>query len=157
MGYTMVCLLCDLGLGRQTKGEEAPRRWNTSFETNTAMTTRDVTGFDAASSHGFREIEPFSLHLGLMSPYKIGCGFLLTIGSFLLTVELFYLQLTILVFSLTIGVFTYNWSFFAYSGRVHLIRALRDCRQRSLTVSKKTPTVSKKTSPYKITQRACRE
>ena len=28
-----------------------------------------------------------------------------------------------------------------------LIRALRDCKQRSFTVSKKTPTVSKKTSP----------
>ena len=27
---------------------------------------------------------------------------------------------------------------------MHLIRALRDCKQRSLTVSKKTPTVSNK-------------
>ena len=29
-----------------------------------------------------------------------------------------------------------------------LIRTLRDCKQRSLTVSKKAPTVSKKASPY---------
>ena len=83
-------------------------------------------------------------------------AFLLTVGSFLLTVELFYLRLTILAF------FTYNWSFFAYSlsfltynsssfaynGKVRLIRALRDCKQRSLTVSKKASTVSKKASPF---------
>ena len=30
---------------------------------------------------------------------------------------------------------------------MRLIRALRDCKQRSLTVSKKAPTVSKKSSP----------
>ena len=30
---------------------------------------------------------------------------------------------------------------------MHLVRALRDCNQRSLTVSKKAPTVSKKASP----------
>ena len=40
--------------------------------------------------------------------------------------------------------FTYSWSFFAYSGKVRLIRALGDCKQRSLTVSKKARTVSKK-------------
>ena len=80
---------------------------------------------------------------------------MLTVGSFLLTVELFYLQLTILAFLLTVGAFvahgfsffTYSWSFFAYSGKMHLIRALRDCKQRSLTVSKKAPTVIQKASP----------
>ena len=83
-------------------------------------------------------------------------AFLLTVGSFLLTVDLFYLQLTILAFSLTVGAslltalafFTYSWNFFAYSGKVRLIRALRDYRQRSLTVGKKAPTVSKKASPF---------
>ena len=103
----------------------------------------------------------------------IGCApkfrdaaFLLTIGSFLLTAELFYLQLTILGFftyswsffaysfsfftyswsflAYSFSFVTYSWSFLAYSGKVRLIRALRDCKQRSLTVSKKTPTVSKK-------------
>ena len=72
-------------------------------------------------------------------------AFLVTVGSFLLTVELFYLQLTILAFLLTIGAFSFTilafWltagAFFAYSGQVRLIRALRDCKQRSLTVSKK--------------------
>ena len=81
-------------------------------------------------------------------------AFLLTVGSFLLTV----LLLTVDNFSF----FTYNWSFFAYnfsffacswgffaySGKVRLIRTLRDCKQRSLTVRKKAPTVSKKASPY---------
>ena len=86
---------------------------------------------------------------------------MLTVGSFLLTVELLYLQLTILAFLLTIGAFLLTalasllaiGAFFAYSGKVRLIRALRDCKQRSLTVSKKAPTVSKKASP--ISHRVC--
>ena len=81
--------------------------------------------------------------------------FLLTVGSFLLTVELFYLQLTILAFLLTPGAFLLTvlaslltiGAFFDYSGKVRLIRAWRDCKQRSLTVSKKAPTVSKKSFP----------
>ena len=67
----------------------------------------------------------------------------------------FYLQLTILAFLLTIGAFllttlaffTCNWSLFAFSGKVHLIRALRDCKRRSLTVSKKARAASKKNFP----------
>ena len=65
-------------------------------------------------------------------------------GAFLLTVD-------------TFSFFTYNWSFFAYNfsfllavgvflltvGKVRLIRPLRDCKQRNLTVNKKTPTASK--------------
>ena len=82
-------------------------------------------------------------------------AFLLTVGSFLLAVELFYLQLTIRAFLLIVGAclltilafFVYNWSFFAYNWKVCLIRALRDCKQRSLTVSEKAPIVSKKASP----------
>ena len=69
--------------------------------------------------------------------------------------ELFYLQLTIFriftnnwsFFVYNFSFFAYNWSFFAYSVKVCLIRALRDCKQRSLTVSKKAPTVSKKLTP----------
>ena len=45
---------------------------------------------------------------------------------------------------------TYNVSFFGGGGEVRLIRALRDCKRRSLTVSKKTPTVSRKTSPIEF-------
>ena len=45
---------------------------------------------------------------------------------------------------------TYSWSFFAYSGRMRLLMALRDCKQRSSTVSKKAPTVSKKASPNSL-------
>ena len=82
-------------------------------------------------------------------------AFLPTVGSFLLTVELSYLQLTIVaffaynwrLFAYNFSFLTYNWSFFAHTGKVHLIRALRDCKQRSLTVSKKAPTVSKKSFP----------
>ena len=43
--------------------------------------------------------------------------------------------------------FAYSWSFFAYSWSFFLRRALRNCKQRSLTVSKKAPTVSKKLPP----------
>ena len=85
----------------------------------------------------------------------LNAAFLLTAESFLLTVELLCLQLTLLAFLLTIGAFSLTGlaflltigAFFAYSGKVHLIRALRDCKQRSLTVSKKAPTASKKASP----------
>ena len=68
-------------------------------------------------------------------------AFLLAVDnfSFLLTVGAFLLQF--LVFLLTVG------AFFAYSGKVPLIRALRDCKRRSSTVSKNAPTVSKKASP----------
>ena len=59
-------------------------------------------------------------------------------------------------FAYSFSFFTYSWSFFAYSGKVHLIRALRDCKQRSLTVSKKAPTVSKKASPHWLTNRTHR-
>ena len=44
----------------------------------------------------------------------------------------------------------YNFSFCAYSGKMRRIQALRDCKQRSSTVSKKAPTVSKKASPLII-------
>ena len=82
-------------------------------------------------------------------------AFVLTVGSVLLTVELFYLQLTILAFLLTVGASlltvlafaAYSWSFFAYSEKVRLLRALRDCKQRSSTVSREAPTVSKRASP----------
>ena len=78
-----------------------------------------------------------------------------TVGSFLLTVELFLLTVGNFsfftynwrFFAYNFTFLTYNWSFFAYSGKVLLIMALRDCKQRSLTVSKKTPTVSQKPSP----------
>ena len=76
---------------------------------------------------------------------EMDVAFLLTIGSFLLTVELFYLQLTILAFLLTVGAFLLailaflrlQVELFAYSGKVRPIRALRDCKRRSLTVRKK--------------------
>ena len=80
-----------------------------------------------------------------------GCGFFAYScklpaysGAFLLTVDKFSFLLTVGAFLLTVLAFLLTvWSFFAYSGKVRLIRALRDCKQRSLTVSKKAPTVSK--------------
>ena len=89
--------------------------------------------------------------------FRKDAAFLLTVGSFLLTVELFLLTIdNFSFFAYSWSFFAYNfsffacsWSFFAYSGNVRLIRALRDCKQRSLTVSKKAPpTVSKKASPF---------
>ena len=65
--------------------------------------------------------------------------------------QLFYLQLLLTYswssFAYNFSSFAYSWSLFACSGKVRLIRSLRDCKQRSFTVSKKTPTVSKKASP----------
>ena len=71
--------------------------------------------------------------------------------SFLLTVDHFS------IFTYSWRFITYNFSFFVYSwslfadiGKARLIRALRDCKQRSLTVSKKAPTVRKQASPFEI-------
>ena len=69
-------------------------------------------------------------------------------GALLLTVDNFsFFTYSWSFFAYSFSFFTYSWSFLAYSGKVRLIRALRDCKQRSLTVSKKAPTVSKKASP----------
>ena len=76
---------------------------------------------------------------------------MLTVGSFLLTVEQSYFQLTLLASLLTAGAFLLTVlaslptvrAFLLTVGKCRLIRALR-----GLTVSKKTPTVSKKASPF---------
>ena len=60
---------------------------------------------------------------------------LLTAGSFLLTTELFLLT-------------DLQLEFFACNGKGPLISTSTDCKQRSSTVSKKTPTISKKASPF---------
>ena len=79
---------------------------------------------------------------------SFGCGFFAYSwklpaysGAFLLTIDNFSF------FAHNFSFLTYSWSFFAYSGKVRLMRTLRDCKQRSLTVSKQAPTVSKKASP----------
>ena len=76
-----------------------------------------------------------------IGPYKYSGAFLLTDDTFSFS----SLQFELLAYNFSF--FAYSWSFFAYSGKVRLIRALRDCKQRSLTVSKKTPTISEKASP----------
>ena len=69
-------------------------------------------------------------------------------GAFLLTVDNFsFFTYSWSSFAYSFSFFTYSSSFFAYSGKVRLIRALRDCKQRSLTVRKKALTVSEKASP----------
>ena len=69
-------------------------------------------------------------------------------GAFLLAVDNFsFFAYSWSFFAYSFSFFTYSWSFFAYSGKVRLIRALRDCKQRSLTVSKKAPAVNKKNPP----------
>ena len=81
-------------------------------------------------------------------------AFVLTIGSFLPTAELFayscvlaLVLLTVSAFLLTIGLLCLQLSFFAYSGKVLLISTSTDCKQRSSTVSKTAPTLSKKNFP----------
>ena len=70
-------------------------------------------------------------------------------GAFLLTVDIFsFFTYSWSFFAYRFSFFTWSWSFFAYSGKVRLIRALRDCKQGSLTVSTKAPTLSKKASPF---------
>ena len=55
-------------------------------------------------------------------------------------------------FTYIVSFFPYN-CLFAYSGMVCLISALRDCKQRSLTISKRSPTVSKRLPPFIIRAR----
>ena len=89
---------------------------------------------------------------------KLGCSFFgyswklpAYSGAFLLTVDNFsFFTYNWSFFAYSFSFSAYSWSFSAYSGKVRLIRALRDCKQRSLTVSKKAPTVSKKASPQKL-------
>ena len=78
-----------------------------------------------------------------LSTLKRGCSFFAYnwklpaySGAFLLTVD------NLSFFTYSWSFLAYSWSFLAYSGR-----ALRDCKQRSLTVSKKAPTVSNKNFP----------
>ena len=74
-------------------------------------------------------------------------------GAFLLTVDNFsFFTYSWSFFDYNFSFFAYSWRSFAHSGKVRLIRALRDRKQRSLTVSTKAPTVSKKASPLLIPQ-----
>ena len=50
-------------------------------------------------------------------------------------------------FAYSFGFFAYSWCFFAHNWKVRQTRALRDCKQRSLPVSNKAPTVSAKNFP----------
>ena len=69
-------------------------------------------------------------------------------GAFLVTIDnVSFLAYSWSFFACSFSFLTYSWSFFACSGKVRLIRALRNCKQRSLMVSRKTATVSTKTSP----------
>ena len=92
---------------------------------------------------------------GGRDPPTLGCSFfayswklLAYSGAFLLTVDNFgFFTYNWSFFTYSFSFFTYSWSFFAYSGKVCLISALRDCKQRSLAVSKEAPTVSKNFPP----------
>ena len=86
---------------------------------------------------------------------EIGCSFFAYnwklpaySGAFLLTVGNFsFFTYNCSFFAYIFSFLSYSWGFFAYSGEVRLLGASRDCKQRSLTVSKKAPTASKKASP----------
>ena len=69
-------------------------------------------------------------------------------GAFLLTADNFsFFTYSWSFFAYSFSFFANSWSFFAYSGKVRLIRAFRDCKQKSSTVSKKAPTVRSKSFP----------
>ena len=70
----------------------------------------------------------FFAYSGAWEPYCLQLGSFVTIGAFCI----------------------YNWSFIAYNGKVPLISTWMDCKQRSLTLSKKAPTVSNKAHPPNI-------
>ena len=73
-------------------------------------------------------------------------------GASLLTIDTFsFLTYNWIFSTYNFTFFTYSWSF-AYSGKVRLISALRDWKQRSLTVSKEAPTVSIKASPNQFSE-----
>ena len=139
---------------RAKRRHRCPHRaiWATQFLTPQSKLQKN--GFHAAFSCR-KMLFPKENALSCRNCNFPGCGFFAYSwklpaysGAFLLTVDIF-------------SSFTYNWSFSAYnfsfsaysfsfsaySGKVLLRRALRDCKQRSLTVSKKAPTVSKKASP----------
>ena len=95
------------------------------------------------------------VQIGKPPPFETDAAFLRTVGSFLLTVEFSYLQLTILAFLLTVGACLLTilaclptvGAFLLTVGKVRLIRALRDCKQRSLTVSKKSSNCKQRSFP----------
>ena len=88
------------------------------------------------------------------SPF-LGCGFFACSWklpaysrAFLLSIDNFsFFTYNWSFFAHKFSFFTCSWGFFAYSGKVHLIRAFRDCKQRSLTVSKKLQLEVKKLPP----------
>ena len=106
------------------------------------------------SLNGYASVERFRSHRSLHQ-LTFGCSFFVYSwklptysGAFSRTIDSFS------VFTYSWNFFTHNFSFFltvgafcACSGKVRLISALRHCKQRSLTVSKKAPTVSKRASP----------
>ena len=67
----------------------------------------------------------------------------LSFFAFCFVWERFCLQLEV-VFAYSWGLLTYNWSPFAYNWKVRLISTSTDRKQRSSTVSKEAPTVSRK-------------
>ena len=91
------------------------------------------------------------LSLSSQRPRNTGCSFFAYSsklpaysGAFVLTVDNFsFFTCSWSFFAYSFSFFAYNWSFFACSRNVRIIRASGDCKQRSLTVSKKAPTVSK--------------
>ena len=99
----------------------------------------------------------FFVQSSCVCAFVLGAAFLLAIGSFPLTMVLIYLQLCLRAFSYSWSFCAYswsflltNWSFLALSGKVHLLRTSTDSKQQSSTVSKKTPSGSKKAFPFKM-------
>ena len=137
-------ILSSVGVGVSEKAPEAFPDSNTTLDT--FQSARDVDG-DALHN---------------LNSCRFGCGFFAYSwklpaysGAFLLTVDNFsFFTYNWSFFAYSFSFFTYSWSFFAYSGKVRVIRALKDCKQRSLTVSTKNSNC-KKNFPHCIYVMSC--
>ena len=70
-------------------------------------------------------------------------SFLLTVDNFSFVGNNVAYSWSFLAYSFSFSAYSFSfsadsWSFFAYSGKVHLIRALRDCKQRSSNCKQKS-------------------
>ena len=135
---------------------ESAKDWETShFWAKDLLTRIGCEVFGSKDMIRVKDIPPDGWQATSWDAIQFGCGFFAHNwklpaynGAFLLTVDNFsFFAYSWSFFAYSFSSFTYSWSFFAYNGKVCLIRTFRDCKQRSLTVSKKAPTVSKKASP----------
>ena len=117
------------GLLRTLRSLRESRRKRLAITSESLRNTLDLISCSKKCSD--LRMQLLCLHLEA-SCYSGGFCLTVALGNFLTCNWSFYLQLNLL----------------AYSGKVPPISTLMDCKQRSVAVSTKAPTVSKKTSPF---------